>query len=60
MARGDKDKYTSKQKRKAKHIEDSYKNKGYSDEKAEELAWKTVNEQDGGGKHPGGSGRKHQ
>lgn len=57
MARGDKDKYTAKQKRKAKHIEKNYKQKGYSVDKAEELAWKTVNEQDGGGNHPGGSGR---
>lgn len=57
MARGDKDKYTDKQKRKAEHIEENYKEKGYSDEKAEEIAWKTVNKQDGGGKHPGGSGR---
>lgn len=58
MSQGDKAKYTKKQKRKAKHIEDSYKDKGYSTEKAEEIAWKTVNKEDGGGKNPGGSGRK--
>ena len=58
MAKGDKDKYTEKQKRKAKHIEDSYKEQGYSEEKAEEIAWRTVNKEDGGGKLPGGSGRK--
>lgn len=58
MSQGDKDKYTDKQKRKAEHIEEGYKDKGYSDDKAEEIAWKTVNKQDGGGKKKGGSGRK--
>ena len=50
MPRGDKDKYTNKQKRQAEHIEEGYKEKGVSDEKAEEIAWSTVNKQDGGGK----------
>lgn len=53
-----KDKYTDKQKRKAEHIEESYKKKGVSTDEAEERAWRTVNKQDGGGKMPGGSGRK--
>lgn len=57
MPQGDKDKYTDKQKRKAEHIEESYKEKGVSEEKAEEIAWSTVNKQDGGGKLSG-SGRK--
>lgn len=57
MPQGDKDKYTDKQKRQAEHIEESYKEKGVSDEKAEEIAWSTVNKQDGGGKLSG-SGRK--
>lgn len=57
MPRGDKDKYTNKQKRQAEHIEEGYKEKGVSDEKAEEIAWSTVNKQDGGGKLSG-SGRK--
>lgn len=57
MPRGDKDKYTEKQKRQAQHIEDSYREKGVSEEKAEEIAWSTVNKQDGGGKKSG-SGRK--
>lgn len=57
MSQGDKDKYTEKQKRKAEHIEESYEDKGMSEEKAEEIAWKTVNKQDGGGKKKGGSGR---
>lgn len=57
MPQGDKDKYTDKQKRQAEHIEDSYREKGVSEEKAEEIAWSTVNKQDGGGKKSG-SGRK--
>lgn len=57
MPRGDKDKYTNKQKRQAEHIEEGYKEKGVSDEKAEEIAWSTVNKQDGGG-NLSGSGRK--
>lgn len=51
-------KYTSKQERKADHIEESYRERGVSKEEAERRAWATVNKQDGGGKNPGGSGRK--
>jgi len=51
-------KYTDKQERKAEHIEESYKEKGLSQDEAERRAWTTVNKQDGGGKNPGGSGRK--
>lgn len=58
MSQGDKTKYTDKQKRQAKHIEDSYKEKGVSTKEAEARAWATVNKEDGGGKKPGGSGRK--
>jgi plasmid stabilization system protein ParE len=58
MPQGDKDKYTDKQKRQAEHIEESEKKRGVSEEKAEQIAWATVNKQDGGGKKPGGSGRK--
>lgn len=58
MPRGDKDKYTDKQKRQAEHIEESYREKGVSEEKAEEIAWSTVNKQDGGGKLSG-AGRKN-
>lgn len=57
MPRGDKDKYTDKQKRKAEHIEDSYKEKGMSDSEAEKRAWATVNKQSGGGE-AGGSGER--
>ncbi|QBF26757.1 termination factor Rho [Pseudomonas tructae] len=58
MARGDKDKYTEKQKRKAEHIEQNYENKGVSKDEAESRAWATVNKQSGGGDKPGGSGSK--
>ncbi|RYY02339.1 MAG: termination factor Rho [Gammaproteobacteria bacterium] len=55
MARGDKDKYSDEQKRKAKHIENGYEHKGVSKDEAEKRAWATVNKQSGGGEH-GGSG----
>lgn len=57
MPKGDKAKYTDKQKRQAEHIEDSYEKKGVSEDEAESRAWATVNKQDGGGKQSG-SGRK--
>ncbi|EPG39642.1 hypothetical protein [Acinetobacter colistiniresistens] len=49
MSRGDKSAYTSKQKRQAKHIEQSELEQGRSLEEAERIAWATVNKQDGGG-----------
>ncbi|MCE5977604.1 termination factor Rho [Pseudomonas sp. JR33AA] len=56
MPRGDKDKYTDKQKRKAEHIEQSYEDKGVGKDEAEARAWATVNKQSGGGeKHGSGS-----
>ena len=57
MPQGDKSSYTDKQKRKAEHIEEGYKEKGVSDKEAEERASRTVNKQRGGGKKSG-SGRK--
>lgn len=57
MAQGDKSKYTDKQKRKAEHIAESYEARGVPEAQAEARAWATVNKDDGGGKHPGGSGR---
>jgi plasmid stabilization system protein ParE len=57
MPRGDKSAYTEKQQRQAEHIEESYKQRGLSDDTAEARAWATVNKQDGGGKKSG-SGRK--
>lgn len=53
MSRGDKSSYTDKQKRQAKHIEDSYIEQGASKDEAEARAWATVNKQDGGGKKSG-------
>ena len=58
MPQGDKSKYTDKQRREARHIEAGYQAKGVSDKEAERRAWAAVNKQDGGGKKPGGSGRK--
>ncbi|EGL55326.1 MAG: plasmid stabilization protein [Pseudomonadota bacterium] len=56
MAQGSKEKYTDKQKRKAEHIEESYKEQGVSEEEAERIAWATVNKESGGG-NKSGSGR---
>jgi hypothetical protein len=57
MPRGSKSSYTSKQKRKAAHIEKSYEKRGVGKKTAAKRAWKTVNKQSGGGKKKG-SGRK--
>jgi plasmid stabilization system protein ParE len=57
MPQGDKSAYTDKQKRQAEHIEETYEERGVSEEEAEKRAWATVNKQDGGGKKSG-SGRK--
>ena len=59
MPRGDKSKYTQKQQRQAEHIEESYKEKGRSEEDAERIAYSTVNKLDKGGKRKGGSGYKN-
>jgi plasmid stabilization system protein ParE len=56
MARGDKSKYTEKQKRQAEHIEEQYKEDGLPEDEAERRAWATVNKTSGGGKKSG-SGR---
>lgn len=59
MPRGDKDKYTDKQKRKAEHIEEGYEDRGVSKKEAESRAWATVNKESGGGKKSGsGRGKK--
>lgn len=50
MPQGDKSSYTGKQKRMAKHIEDSYESRGVSPKEAERRAWATVNKETGGGK----------
>ena len=57
MPRGDKDKYTDKQKRQAEHIEQGYESRGVSEHESERRAWATVNKESGSGKKSG-SGRK--
>jgi plasmid stabilization system protein ParE len=60
MPRGDKSRYTPKQRRKARDIEEGYEKKGVPAKVAAARAWATVNKDDGGAKKPGGSGRgKH-
>jgi hypothetical protein len=56
MPRGDKSKYTNKQKRKAQHIEEGYEARGVPEDEAERRAWATVNKESGGG-NKSGSGR---
>lgn len=56
MPRGDKSKYSDKQKRKAEHIEEGYEGRGISEKEAERRAWATVNKESGGG-NKSGSGR---
>src|SRR3954468_16816355 len=56
MPRGDKSKYTNKQKRQAQHIEEGYEKRGTGKKEAERRAWATVNAETGGGKKSG-SGR---
>lgn len=59
MLRGDKSKYTDKQKRKAEHIAKGYEKRGVSDKEAKSRAWATVNKESGGGKKSGsGRGKK--
>ena len=53
MPRGEKDKYTDKQKRQAEHIEEGYEKRGLSEDESERRAWATVNKQDGGGNKSG-------
>lgn len=59
MPRGDKSSYTKKQKRKARHIEEGYEERGVSEKEAGRRAWATVNKESGGGKKSGsGRGKK--
>jgi plasmid stabilization system protein ParE len=50
MPRGDKSSYSAKQQRKARHIEESYEEKGLSEDEAERRAWATVNKGSARGK----------
>src|SRR5437762_1725350 len=56
MPRGEKTKYTEKQKRMAEHIEEGYEGRGIPKGEAERRAWATVNAETHGGKKSG-SGR---
>lgn len=56
MPRGEKSKYTGKQKRQAGHIEEGYRERGVPEDEAAARAWATVNKMTGGGKKSG-SGR---
>ena len=56
MPRGDKRKYTDKQKRQAEHIAEGYEERGVSKKTAKARAWATVNAVHGGGEKRGGSG----
>lgn len=56
MPRGDKSKYTDRQKRMAEHIEKGYEKRGVSDKEAESRAWATVNKTTHGGQKKGGGG----
>ena len=58
MSRGDKGSYTSRQKRKAEHIEEGYEKRGVFKKEAEKPAWATVNKSDKGGKKSGSGRRK--
>ena len=59
MPRGSKSSYTSKQRRKAEHIEEGYEKRGVGKRESERRAWATVNKQSGGGKKSG-SGRRRK
>lgn len=56
MPKGDKSRYTDKQKRKAEHIAEGYEDRGVPEKQAEARAWATVNKESGGG-NKSGSGR---
>jgi hypothetical protein len=56
MPRGDKGKYTDKEKREAEHIEEGYEQRGVPKDEAKRRAWATVNKVHKGGEKPGGGG----
>ena len=56
MPQGEKSAYSPKQKRQARHIEESYEERGVGAKTAAARAWATVNKQDGGAK--GGTKKK--
>jgi hypothetical protein len=61
MARGSKSAYTGKQRRKARHIEQSARSRGRSSGTAKRIAYATINKYEGGGKKSGsGRGKKRR
>lgn len=60
MPRGDKSKYTDKQKRQAEHIAEGYEDRGVSKKTAKARAWRTVNKESGGGKLSGAGRGKNK
>lgn len=50
MPKGDKSKYSAKQKRQAEHIEEGYEERGVAKKEAQRRAWATVNKTTGGAK----------
>jgi plasmid stabilization system protein ParE len=58
MPKGNKSKYTAKQKRQAEHIEEGYEKRGVGKKTAESRAWRTVNKTSGGGKKGGSATKK--
>jgi len=56
MVRGSKASYTGKQRRKAEHIAEGYRERGVGAKEAKRRGWATVNKESGGGKKSG-SGR---
>jgi hypothetical protein len=57
MPRGSKAKYSGKQKRQARHIEEGYESRGVGEREAARRAWATVNKEWGGGSRGGSGGR---
>ena len=60
MPRGEKTKYTGRQKRQAEHIEEGYEKRGTPRKEAERRAWATVNKISGGGERGGSGSRKNE
>lgn len=58
MPQGSKESYSPKQKRMARHIEDSEKKSGKSSKSSERIAWATVNKQTGGAAKKKGGAKK--
>jgi hypothetical protein len=57
MPKGDKSKYTQKQKRQAKQIEQNYQGRSMPRKEASSRTWAIVNKETAGGKDVGGVGR---